>query len=90
MRHAQVALTPGRDFGPPGGERFLRLSFASSMADLREASERLRRRAARWPSRALRGVRYCAPCGAGGNKALGGLAGARRAVFLPFRAAAGR
>jgi aspartate/methionine/tyrosine aminotransferase len=41
MRRAQVALTPGRDFGPAAAERFLRLSFASSMADLREASERL-------------------------------------------------
>jgi aspartate/methionine/tyrosine aminotransferase len=42
MRRAQVALTPGRDFGPAAGERFLRLSFASSMADLEEAVHRLR------------------------------------------------
>jgi aspartate/methionine/tyrosine aminotransferase len=42
MRRAQVALTPGRDFGPAWGERFLRLSFASSMDDLQEAVQRLR------------------------------------------------
>jgi aspartate/methionine/tyrosine aminotransferase len=41
MRRAQVALTPGRDFGRAAGERYLRLSFASSMAPLREAVERL-------------------------------------------------
>jgi aspartate/methionine/tyrosine aminotransferase len=41
MRSAQVALTPGRDFGPAAGERYLRLSFASSLADLQEASARL-------------------------------------------------
>ncbi len=42
MRRAQVALTPGRDFGPAAGERFVRLSFASSMAHLHEAIDRLR------------------------------------------------
>jgi aspartate/methionine/tyrosine aminotransferase len=42
MRRAQVALTPGRDFGPAWGERFVRLSFASSMAHLQEAVQRLR------------------------------------------------
>ena len=41
MRRAQVALTPGRDFGPHAGERFLRLSFASAMPQLEEAVERL-------------------------------------------------
>jgi aspartate/methionine/tyrosine aminotransferase len=41
MRHAQVALTPGRDFGPHAGERFLRLSFARSMGELQEAVRRL-------------------------------------------------
>lgn len=41
MRRAQVALTPGRDFGPHAGERFLRLSFASSMGELQEAVHRL-------------------------------------------------
>ena len=43
MQRAQVALTPGRDFGPAAGERFMRLSFASSMAELEEAVTRLRR-----------------------------------------------
>jgi aspartate/methionine/tyrosine aminotransferase len=41
MREAHVAMTPGRDFGRHGSERFVRLSFASSMAQLREAIERL-------------------------------------------------
>ncbi|MDH5329282.1 MAG: pyridoxal phosphate-dependent aminotransferase [Aquincola sp.] len=43
MRRAQVALTPGRDFGPHAGERFLRLSFASAMPQLEDAVDRLRR-----------------------------------------------
>jgi len=42
MRSAHIALTPGRDFGPHWGERFLRLSFASSMAQLQDAMQRLR------------------------------------------------
>jgi len=41
MRSAQIALTPGRDFGRSGSERWLRLSYASSMEDLREAVARL-------------------------------------------------
>lgn len=44
MQNAQVALTPGRDFGPAFGERFLRLSFASSMDDLTEALARIQAR----------------------------------------------
>jgi aspartate/methionine/tyrosine aminotransferase len=43
MRRAQVALTPGRDFGRCAPDRYLRLSYASSMAELEEAVERLRR-----------------------------------------------
>jgi aspartate/methionine/tyrosine aminotransferase len=43
MRSAHVAITPGRDFGRHGSERYLRLSYASSMAHLHEAVERLRR-----------------------------------------------
>ena len=43
MRRAHVALTPGRDFGRAGAERYVRLSFAASMAQLREAVERLER-----------------------------------------------
>jgi aspartate/methionine/tyrosine aminotransferase len=43
MRRAHVALTPGRDFGPAAAERYLRLSFASSMEALDEALGRLAR-----------------------------------------------
>ncbi|HEV6968572.1 pyridoxal phosphate-dependent aminotransferase [Roseateles sp.] len=39
---AQVALTPGRDFGLADPGRWMRLSFASSMEDLQEAVARLR------------------------------------------------
>jgi aspartate/methionine/tyrosine aminotransferase len=42
MRRAHVALTPGRDFGPAHAERFVRLSFASSMEHLEEAVRRMR------------------------------------------------
>ena len=43
MQRAHVALTPGRDFGPHAAERYLRLSFASSMAELEQAMQRLAR-----------------------------------------------
>jgi len=43
MRRAQVALTPGRDFGRCAPDRYLRLSYASSMAELEEAVARLQR-----------------------------------------------
>jgi aspartate/methionine/tyrosine aminotransferase len=42
-REVHVALTPGRDFGPAAADGYLRLSFASSMAELREAVARIRR-----------------------------------------------
>lgn len=42
MQRAHVAMTPGRDFGPHRGEQFIRLSYASSMAQLQLAVERLR------------------------------------------------
>lgn len=42
MHSAQLALTPGRDFGRHGAHRWLRLSFASSLEDLQEAVARLR------------------------------------------------
>jgi aspartate/methionine/tyrosine aminotransferase len=38
-----VALTPGRDFGPHAAERYVRLSFASSMPALQQALQRLAR-----------------------------------------------
>jgi aspartate/methionine/tyrosine aminotransferase len=41
MRRAHVAITPGRDFGQQGTERFVRLSYASSMEQLHEAVDRL-------------------------------------------------
>ena len=43
MKRAHVAITPGRDFGHHGSERFVRLSYANSMAQLQEAVVRLRR-----------------------------------------------
>jgi aspartate/methionine/tyrosine aminotransferase len=42
MHRAHVAITPGRDFGRHGTERYVRLSYASSMAHLRDAVSRLR------------------------------------------------
>jgi aspartate/methionine/tyrosine aminotransferase len=42
MERAHVAMTPGRDFGRHGSERCVRLSYASSMAQLQLAIERLR------------------------------------------------
>ena len=41
MRRAHVAITPGRDFGHHGSERFIRLSYANSMAQLEESVHRL-------------------------------------------------
>ena len=43
MCRAHVAITPGRDFGHDGSERFVRISYASSMAQLHEAVQRLAR-----------------------------------------------
>jgi aspartate/methionine/tyrosine aminotransferase len=43
LRRAHVALTPGRDFGPEWAERFVRLSFASSVPQLQTALARLKR-----------------------------------------------
>ncbi|HUG23085.1 aminotransferase class I/II-fold pyridoxal phosphate-dependent enzyme, partial [Piscinibacter sp.] len=42
MRRAHVAVTPGRDFGRHGSERYLRFSYASSMNHLRLAVDRIR------------------------------------------------
>ena len=42
-RHAHIALTPGRDFGPAAAERYLRLSFAGALQDLQDAVVRLER-----------------------------------------------
>ncbi|HKX43028.1 MAG TPA: pyridoxal phosphate-dependent aminotransferase [Burkholderiaceae bacterium] len=43
MRRAHVAITPGRDFGHHGSERFVRLSYANSMSQLEESVHRLQR-----------------------------------------------
>jgi aspartate/methionine/tyrosine aminotransferase len=43
MQRAHVALTPGRDFGPHAADRYVRLSFASSMNQLEQAMQRLAR-----------------------------------------------
>jgi aspartate/methionine/tyrosine aminotransferase len=51
MRRAHVALTPGRDFGPHAAQRYVRLSFASSMHELEQALERLARELPRCPGR---------------------------------------
>ena len=42
MQRAQVAMTPGKDFGPHAADRYVRLSFASSLPQLQEALNRLR------------------------------------------------
>jgi aspartate/methionine/tyrosine aminotransferase len=42
LESTQVALTPGRDFGLADPQRWMRLSFASSIEDLQEAVARLR------------------------------------------------
>jgi len=47
MRRAHVAITPGRDFGHHGSERFIRLSYANSMPQLEESVHRLQRALAR-------------------------------------------
>jgi aspartate/methionine/tyrosine aminotransferase len=42
MRHAHVAITPGRDFGQAGTANCVRFSTANSMSELHTAIERLR------------------------------------------------
>ncbi|MCO5129193.1 MAG: aminotransferase class I/II-fold pyridoxal phosphate-dependent enzyme [Xanthobacteraceae bacterium] len=44
LEHAHVAATPGVDFDPVHGRRFVRFCYAQSAADMREAVERI----ARW------------------------------------------
>lgn len=41
MQRAHVALTPGRDFGPALADRFVRLSFATSLPQLQTALQRM-------------------------------------------------
>lgn len=42
LMEAGVATTPGTDFDPSRGNRFIRFSFARSTADMAEAAERLK------------------------------------------------
>ena len=41
LEEAGVAATPGIDFDPIRGNRFIRFSYARSAADMREAVERI-------------------------------------------------
>ena len=41
LREAGVACTPGVDFDQQQGHKFMRLSFAGSTADMKEASRRI-------------------------------------------------
>ncbi len=41
LAEAGVAATPGRDFDPDRGHRYLRFSFAGATADVAEAGRRL-------------------------------------------------
>jgi aspartate/methionine/tyrosine aminotransferase len=41
LDEAHVALTPGKDFGPSGEDRYVRLSYAASYAHLETALQRL-------------------------------------------------
>ena len=41
MQRAQIAITPGRDFGRHEPQRYVRLSYASSMEHLQQAMHRL-------------------------------------------------
>ncbi len=43
MRHAGVVLVPGKDFGDAEPERYFRLSYANSMANLEEAVHSIKR-----------------------------------------------
>lgn len=43
LRHAGVALTPGRDFGVNAPERHLRITYTTSMENLHDGVERIRR-----------------------------------------------
>lgn len=43
LQEARVALTPGKDFGESGADKYVRLSYAASTASLEEAIRRLGR-----------------------------------------------
>ncbi|MFT4042931.1 MAG: aminotransferase class I/II-fold pyridoxal phosphate-dependent enzyme [Gordonia sp. (in: high G+C Gram-positive bacteria)] len=54
LSQAHVALTPGKDFGEQGAERYVRLSYAASTADLTEGIERLGKFVASLPAASVR------------------------------------
>ncbi len=41
LEEAHVALTPGKDFGDAGAQRYVRLSYATGEEDLRTGIDRL-------------------------------------------------
>ncbi|WP_285594800.1 aminotransferase class I/II-fold pyridoxal phosphate-dependent enzyme [Kineosporia sp. NBRC 101731] len=41
LAEKHVALTPGKDFGPGGADRYVRLSYSASVAELRQGLSRL-------------------------------------------------
>jgi aspartate/methionine/tyrosine aminotransferase len=43
LNEAGVVLVPGLDFGPTTAHNYIRLSYATSIENLREAVERMRR-----------------------------------------------
>ena len=43
LAEAHVAATPGRDFDPFAGQRFMRFSYAGSHDDMIEATDRIGR-----------------------------------------------
>jgi aspartate/methionine/tyrosine aminotransferase len=51
MHKAQIALTPGRDFGHADTACYARLSYAASLAHLQEAVARLHEVLPSWPAR---------------------------------------
>jgi aspartate/methionine/tyrosine aminotransferase len=51
LNEAGVVMVPGLDFGPSTAQRYIRVSYATSMENLREAVQRLERFFAHRPSR---------------------------------------
>jgi len=47
LEESGVAVTPGVDFGP-GGEGYIRVSYANSLANIEEGMSRLQTFLARW------------------------------------------
>jgi aspartate/methionine/tyrosine aminotransferase len=43
LEHAGVAITPGKDFGGPDPERYVRFAYTRAQSDIAEAIDRLAR-----------------------------------------------